>query len=472
MKNKKYTNMKGAFTSFILICVFAVILVPSNVAFAFSPNNILSDYEMTDYKSMSLFDIQTFLQRKGSYLAYYYPLDVDGYYRTAAEVIWRAANKYKINPKVLLITLQKEQSLVESSSPSQYNLDWATGYARCDDYDTCGPDMVPEHKGFAKQVDDAAGWYRWYMDGNATFLKKPGVTYNIDGYSITPTNLATASLYAYTPHYHGNYNFWKISNRWFSKYLPSGALLKVDGNNTAWLLKDGIIRPIKSLAVLFSQFQHLSRNVITVTTNDLNKYEQGPEIKFPDYTLLRSPNGTIYLTIGDYRRGIKSMEAFSAMGFNMKDVINVGWDDINTFKEGAPITVNTSYPIGKLIQNNKTGGVYFVEDGIKSPIWSKEILNRNFSDYIIHATSPEELDKITTGNPIKFNDGELVKSFNSPEVYFISDGTRMPIANEKTFLSMGWKWENIISTNEKAINLHPLGDTISDTNSNVGLASY
>lgn len=471
MIKSKY--MKIATTSLILTCL-VVGLFPYS-AQAFTADYIISDEELGDYSSMSLYSIQTFLQRKNSYLAYYYPEDIDGGFRTAAEVIWRAAKTHQISPRVLLVTLQKEQSLVENPGPSQYNLDWATGYARCDDYSICGPDQVPEHKGFAKQVDDAAGWYRWYLDGNGTWLKKPGTTYNIDGHSITPANLATAALYAYTPHWHGNYNFWQIYNRWFSKYYPSGSLLKLDGSNDVWLLKNGQIRKITSLAVLFSQFQHLSNNVITVKPSDLEQYEKGSEIKFADYTLLRSPRGTIYLTVGDYRRGIKSMETFRAMRFDMRDVVDVNWDDINLYKEGTPISVSTVYPIGRLIQNNQTGGVYFVENGVKNPIWSREILRRNFSNYKINSASPKELENYQTGNPVKFNDGELIKSFDNPKVYFISNGLKRPIVSEKAFLEMGWKWENIISTSENVVNLHPLGATIEEIDSGssgVELASY
>lgn len=447
-------------------------LFPVSAQAAFTPNYIISDEELADYSSMSLFDIQIFLQRKNSYLAYYYPTDIDGGFRTAAEVIYRAAQKYKISPRVILVTLQKEQSLVENSKPTQYNLDWATGYARCDDYDICGPDKVPQHKGFAKQVDDAAGWYRWYLDGNGTYLKKPGTTYNIDDHYITPSNLATAALYAYTPHWHGNYNFWTIYNRWFSRYYPSGSLLKVDGDNTAWLLKNGQIRPIKSLSILFSQFQHLSNNVITVKPSELEQYEVGPEIKFADYTLIRSPKGTIYLTVGEYRRGIRSMDAFTTMGFDLRDVLNVNWEDINAYKEGNPITTDTIFPIGRLLQNNKTGGVYFVENGKKYPIWSREILDRNFSNLKIKTVEPEKLTEFTDGEPIKFKDGELIKSFNDPKVYVISNGSRRPIKSEKAFNDVGWKWENIISTNEKAVLLHPLGEIIEEIEERVELASY
>jgi len=425
---------------------------------AFNANQIISDAELTDWDSMSIVNIQTFLQKKNSYLAYFYANDIDGGVRTSAEIIWRAAKQYLISPRVILALLQKEQSLIENPRPSQYNLDWATGYARCDDYSVCNPEAVAEHKGFANQVDDATGWFRWFLDNNGKGLKQPGKTYTIDGRQITPKNLATAALYSYTPHWNGNYNFWSIMNKWFSKEFPDGSLLKLPKENTVWLLEDGVIKPIKSLAVLFSGYS--PDNLIDVSPRDLERFEEGPEIKFSDYTLLKSPTGAIYLILDGVRRGISSMAAFEKMGFKMSDVIKVGWEDITVYPESETITEKTILPIGKLMQDNKTGGVYFVENGIRHGIPSREVLKNRFPKVKILPVLAAELEKYETGEPVKFKEGALVKSSDSPVVYVISKGERRPIPNEKVFNELGWKWSNIIVSDTKTIELHPLGEDV------------
>jgi hypothetical protein len=458
--------MKRTISLLLISLICAPLLFPLKAS-AFNQNQIISDAELTDWDSMSIVNIQTFLQKKNSYLAYYYANDVDGAIRTGAEVIWRAAKQYLISPRIILALLQKEQSLIENPRPTQYNLDWATGYARCDDYTVCNPEAVAEHKGFANQVDDAAGWFRWFLDNNGRGLKQPGKTYNIDGYTIIPKNLATAALYSYTPHWHGNYNFWTIMNKWFSKEFPDGSLLKIPKENTVWLLEDGIIRPIKSLAVLFSGYS--PDNLIEVSPRDLERFQEGPEIKFSDYTLLKSPTGAIYLILDDTRRGITSMKAFEKMGFKMKDVIKVGWEDITVYPEKEPITESTVLPIGKLMQDTKSGGVYFVENGTKHPIPSREILKNRFPKMKMILTSPADLEKYTTGDPVKFKEGALVKSSAAPTVYVISNGERRTITSEKVFKEMGWNWKNIITTNDPTIQLHPLGEDV-ETPSSVELA--
>ncbi|MBI3627111.1 hypothetical protein HY224_03630, partial [Candidatus Uhrbacteria bacterium] len=156
LKPKKSSLIKVTVLSLLVSLFFP--LVPAQAIGNFSPNFIISDAQMTDYQSMGLAAIQKFLEEKGSFLASFITEHIDGGKRTAAEIIFLAANNYKINPKFLLTTIQKEQSLVEDATPTQYQLDWAAGYGRCDDQSACSSDnmAVQKFKGFAKQLDYAA----------------------------------------------------------------------------------------------------------------------------------------------------------------------------------------------------------------------------------------------------------------------------------------------------------------------------
>ena len=48
-------------------------------------------------------------------------------WESAARIIWKVAQACRINPQVLLVTLQKEQSLVTSTKPSLYQYNAAMG---------------------------------------------------------------------------------------------------------------------------------------------------------------------------------------------------------------------------------------------------------------------------------------------------------------------------------------------------------
>ena len=129
-------------------------------ALAFNPNTVLSDEDFFNTSTLSSDGIQRFLERRGSALAAYKARDIDGAQKRAADIIWRAAQTHGINPQVLLVVLQKEQSLIENPHPSQYSYDWATGFARCDSCTVDDP-RVAANKGFVTQVEKAA-WRKKY----------------------------------------------------------------------------------------------------------------------------------------------------------------------------------------------------------------------------------------------------------------------------------------------------------------------
>ena len=84
----------------------------------------------------------------------------------------------------------------------------------------------------------------------------------------------------------------------------------------------------------------------------------------------------------------------------------------------------------------------------------------NFKGKILTPVSPEELDRYQTGLPVKFKDGELIRSVSDSKVYVISDGYRRWIKSEEAFANFAYKWDNIIVTSEQAVNIHPLGEDI------------
>ncbi|MFH1255561.1 MAG: hypothetical protein V1667_03800 [bacterium] len=482
MKKTKY---------FLGIFIFISILCSRKTAEAqgFDPNNIISDLEILDYSSMNLNDIQEFLEHKGSYLAGYSCPDAFGAVRKASEIIYNAAaknydcdgtilsdnpteeekilkcKKITINPKFLLVLLQKEQSLIEESSPSQSNLDWAAGYG-CPDSGGCNA----RWQGFGKQVNSASLQFRDYIDnpqyytykaGNAYTFTNPYGTISKEPITVIPANQATAALYNYTPHvYNGNFNFYKIWQRWFAKIYPDGSLLQADGEPGVWLLQNGMKRPFLSMAALATRFD--ANKIIKINKSDLDKYEKGSPIKFPQYSLIRSPRGTIFLLVDDKKRGFASMQAFQKMGFNPSEVINASWEDINYYADGENITATSTYPTGALLQNKKTGGVYYVIEGVKYPLVDKIFLQTKFKNKKIIKATPEELEKYATAKPYLFGDGELLKTKDSPYTYVISGGKKLLIASDKVFNSLGYKTENIITTPSKVLYLYDAGAPITE----------
>lgn len=214
-------------------------------------NNLISDSDFTDVNSMSVQQIQDFLISKGGYLASATAdqLGSGAAGRNAAQIIYDAARGLydaavgcsgevcissstgTVSPKTILVTLQKEMSLVTSPTYSQSALDHAMGYG-CPDSGGCDA----RYLGFSNQV----GWAAWQLRYNTMAASNRVTPYYVgnvtsvadrDGArSVYFSNRATASLFRYTPHtYYGNYNFWKLGIEWFN--LGVGAVTGGDGAN-------------------------------------------------------------------------------------------------------------------------------------------------------------------------------------------------------------------------------------------------
>ena len=165
----------------------------------------------------------------------------------ASSIIARVAKACTISPRVLLVLLQKEQSLLTTPSVSGYQK--ATGYA-CPDTAACDT----RYFGFFNQVYRAAWQFReytvhpgdWrYTVGGNTIQYHPEAACGAS--TVTILNQATANLYNYTPYQpneatlkspkgpgdgcsaFGNLNFSRLYSAWFGSPLAVRYTGFVDG---------------------------------------------------------------------------------------------------------------------------------------------------------------------------------------------------------------------------------------------------
>jgi len=451
-------KIKKTIVILIIVILGFASFTPRVLAADFDNGYIISDSDLTSYNSMTLAEIQTFLDNRAGTLGKFVTVDAFGVMRSAAEIIYQAAQTYKINPKFLLVMLQKEMSLVEDRTPKQSQYDWAMGYAVCDDCSVQDAGVLLS-KGFGLQVDKAAGAQRWYIENTKNgWLKTPGKTYTIDGQTVTIQNQATANLYNYTPHILGNFNFWKIWNNWFSQFYPDGTLLQAEGEKTYWLLQNGMRREFASKTILVSRYD--VNKVITISKNELQKYPVGTPIKFTNYSLLQTPDKNVYLLVDDQLRQFESNEVVRKIGYNPEEFEQITLEELNFFQLGEKITLETIYPSGKLLQDNKTGGVFFVQDGKKHPLITKDILKINFPNEKLKKVTTKDLDKYETFDSVKLPDGEIVKTAKESTVYIISNGTKRPVSSGSVFERLGYKWKNVKTVQEKTLSNLPLGAVI------------
>lgn len=279
-----------ALSLFIIVFGALIFLRAPQAQATFNPNNLIDDAVFTNYSTMSAAQIDSWLNSSfpSSCISTNHGFsapDPTGYSPStgfsyggavsAGRVIYDSAQAYGINPQVLLVTLQKEQSLVSGDAGcSTLRYAAATGYG-CPDggtthsYSNLNPPLYyingsavtsvsgtcvnsATKAGFSQQVIRAAwllmfgqqrsrgntdwavikgGWdnsddpqtcyggpmtqgyrKRCSWDANAVFYDG---YITIDGSSTHMDTGATAALYWYTPHFSGNQHFDSLFTSWF-----------------------------------------------------------------------------------------------------------------------------------------------------------------------------------------------------------------------------------------------------------------
>ncbi|MET0479734.1 MAG: hypothetical protein ABWZ69_00100, partial [Mycetocola sp.] len=184
----------------------------------------------------------------------------------ASAIIFKVAKACGINPQVLIVMLQKEQTLITkgaSSGSSRWLI--AMGYA-CPDTAACNT----KYYGFFNQVYMAAwqlkrytnppgtsNYFTWFpVGGYAQMLYSPNA--NCGSSRILISNKATAALYYYTPYQpnknaiaagygassdtcaaYGNRNFFQFFTDWFGSTTSGGTtglLVKSPSSSAVYLV--------------------------------------------------------------------------------------------------------------------------------------------------------------------------------------------------------------------------------------------
>ena len=246
MRNMKLQLKNENFLKTLLVFVFALFIslfIKVHRAYAaYDGSRLIDNGVFLDASSMSSASIQKFLVDQGggianqsflltcgsasdtatrqAYTAYGAPC---GQTVPASQIIYYASQIYGVNPRVILATMQKEQSLVTAANPTSWQVNQAMGYG-CPDSGGCGA------SNFFYQIDNgtwvlryhyerANGNNTWWNNGvnvcggasayrsaglyagaTVTFIDDAGVSYR----TYTLANAATAAFYCYTPHAYNN----------------------------------------------------------------------------------------------------------------------------------------------------------------------------------------------------------------------------------------------------------------------------
>jgi len=189
--------------------VAGVVPTGSSPQGSFNRETVISETKFRAPHSMSVADIQAFLNQQPGALKNYRGADHNGVTKTAAEMIADASTNFNVSPKVILATLQKEQSLLSTKNPSQSQYNGAMG-AGMPDSGVNNQSM----QGFGNQI-----WWGAQKQNKNALDWHQGMSESVDGTDVYPTNEGTFAQYRYTPHFSGVVSFWTIYWRYFGDPL-------------------------------------------------------------------------------------------------------------------------------------------------------------------------------------------------------------------------------------------------------------
>lgn len=441
--------MKFKLTSLVMAIIICLPMVPTTVAYAasasdWSAGRIIDDSVFTNQNSMSIVDIQNFLNQKvgtgggngtpgqcdtngiktselgGGTRAQYgsahnNPIPftcLKDYYevpklspgsgipasnyggvaipsgaKSAANLIYDAAQTYHISPKVLLITIQKESAgpLITDDWPFKSQYTYAMG-AHCPDSGPGGSaNCDPNYSGFSIQISESAALLRYYLD-NMTQpwwpYKKVGINniqYNPNtscgSTAVNITSSATAALYTYTPYQpntaalnnlygtgdacsaYGNRNFWRMYIDWFGTTV--GDLVRTVDNATVYLISSDNKYPIADGSVL-GDFSALGP--IRYVTNDyVNAKTTGPLLGH----MVGDSNGTLYFVNAGIKLSMSSCAMVTDVGYSCGQVITLTDGQLSLLATGPPMT---------LLYGTTSGKQFYLSGGQKREVFDQQSL--------------------------------------------------------------------------------------------------
>ena len=192
-------------------------------AVAFDPENLITDVNFAAVDSLSASAVQGFLAAQSGTLDSLRALDHGGVKGNASAIIAQAARAWGVSPKVILVTLQKEQGLLSATKPSAGALAWAMGGG--------------SPSSFGDQV-----WYgaeSLHNDGQGFYV---GISKTCGDGTVQPTDEASYALYRYTPWIGvggggGNKLFWTLYWEYFGDPLAVDSVApttSASGTDTLW----------------------------------------------------------------------------------------------------------------------------------------------------------------------------------------------------------------------------------------------
>lgn len=378
--------------------------------------------------------------------------------KTAAKIIHDKAQEYTINPRVLLVLLQKEQGLITDTWPLNIQYRSATGYG-CPDTAACDS----EYYGFSNQVDwaatmfrailnDSPTWYTPYEVGNNSIPWNPNTS--ACGYStVNIQNRATQALYNYTPYRpnqaalnagygtgnscssYGNRNFYLYFTDWFgSTTIP---MFKINGGGATVYLNYGDYYYAIPSPDILKAWGLAGKKVTSVDASQLSSYTQGPSLS---RVVKFGASATVYLADGGNVYPVPSWPTLGLYDYTSGDLKTYSDENLKSM-------FSTKSSLTKLVRKS-SGAIFYLDSDGKhvfpdyKTFSSKALELAGTTQYSTFSNSI--VDPITNSYPV-LSDGVAVKTKDSAAIY-LHDGDSLWSFDPDSWKAWGYNLDYKLGT--------------------------
>ncbi len=450
----------------VLIALLSVFLLTNSASAAngssFNAGRIIDDGVFTNKNSMSITDIQLFLNSKvPSCRAGYTCLkDYVENGKSSAQIIWEQSQNYNINPQVIIVTLQKENGLITDTWPEAWQYRTAMGFA-CPDSGSCDPAFY----GFTNQVgqgarhfrnyfDDNPNWFVPYRTGQANIQWSPNSACGSS--SVYIQTRGTAALYSYTPYQpnqaalnnlygsgdscsaYGNRNFWRDYTDWFGSTYSSEYITQViqAPNDSRYFLQIGGTKMWIPTSETYYSWKLDSYPVLQVPQSYFDSLATLPNLK----QVGRSGPYYYFVSNGE-KHYIPTMQHLQLWGFTQQDV------------DAVPATVvlnnlpEKNY-LGRFVKSTNDMSHYVMNGNQVNKIPNDDLLYQwGFIPSQETTVTPEYLATKTTGT-------DLSRYISSSGSKYVID-TNRKIGSLSTIQSSNWGNPAYVEINNLALGFLP-----------------
>ena len=359
---------------------------------------------------------------------------------SAAEIIYNYSRQFGINPQVLLVTLQKENSLITDEWPTPKQFSEAMGFGCPDNVAPGAPACDASYGSFAAQIYEAArhfrgffnntsGWYIPFTTGNNYVRWSPNAS--CGGSTVNIQNRATVALYSYTPYQpnqsaknaqyglgdscgaYGNRNFYLYFNDWFGSTEYTSLVRTID-NSTVYVISGSSKYPIADMNV-FNALYPLGA-VSYVPQSYLDAKTTGQTMG----RVIRSSNGSVYFFDAGIKLGFNSCAQVEAYGSSCGQSVLFEDYMINSLHTGPNMTN---------LFGTTSGKTFYIMDGKKHEVYDQESLKvANITDGT-NVLSEPALSNLSYGAPVVRGD-VIIQDRTSGSKYLYTNQSATPVSND------------------------------------------